>query len=110
MAHDKGYKIIEPHMHTSKELISILASAENIIAESGSTSINAIVFGPKDSRITVLQPRRLFETPTKAMIYGGLPYILPYLDRLKIVLGETILSHQVQTSDVVYYDPAKVFE
>lgn len=104
-----SYSLIYPHRHSSKEISQMLSSAAHIITECGSTSLNAYLFSSNTTRITILLPRRLFEHTDEAMLYGGIPYILPFIHRSNLVLGETVAQDLIQTSDIVEYRIGDIF-
>lgn len=100
----QGFVFIDPSTTTSVQLAFSLSSAEIVVSESGSTTLNAIIFSAENTRIVSLCSERLFVSTDRAMLHGGLPYMMAFCDRLEFVLGKPIANSPIQSSDICVYD------
>lgn len=98
-----GFIIVEPSELDHNQLFNLLYSAKVIISETGTCTLNACMFSSDVTRIISLAPSRLILSPDLPMIHGGLPYILPFIDRTIHVLGESRMISGIQSSDICYY-------
>ena len=99
-----GFIIIDPSALNLVELEQILTSSKIVIAESGSTTLNALWFCSNTAKIISLVPDDLIFNTSIPMIHGGLPYVLPFLDRIHIFIGRSQTHHQTQSSNSCIYD------
>ena len=99
-----NFEIIDPSCLTAVDLAVALSNATAIFCESGSTTLNAIFFGNKYAKIFSLNPIRLFRETNDDMLFGGIPYLFAFCNRINFILGETVTKHAVQTSDICSYD------
>ena len=98
-----GFISLDPVEHSLEDLIHILSNSDVVVSEAGSSLINAGLFTSEHTKIIGLIPRSLLLDPSDNMIAGGLPYFLPFIDRINFVLGQTIYSTAIQSSDIAYY-------
>jgi len=101
---DFNFQIIDPSCLSAVDLAVALSNATAIFCESGSTTLNAIFFGNKYAKIFSLNPIRLFRETNDDMLFGGIPYLFAFCNRINFILGETVTKHAVQTSDICSYD------
>lgn len=99
-----GFIIVDPLATNLTELEKILATSEIVIAESGSTTLNAVWFCSSNCKIVSLVADELIFNTSMPMIYGGLPYILPFLNRIHIFIGESKTQQQTQSSNSCNYN------
>lgn len=99
-----GFKIIDPSSFAISSLVDVLLDADMVVCESGSCTLSAAMFSGKDTRIFSFNPSRLLLNPDAAMVHGGLPYLLPFLDRIEFIHGDTRLPSSIQSSDICNYD------
>ena len=103
-----GFSIVDPASMNVGQLVRVLSAAKIIVSESGSTTLNAVTLGSSSAKVISLNPKRLLQSPSLDMIYGGLPYLLAYSEKVEIVLGETVQSSAIQSSDICYFDVADI--
>lgn len=99
-----GFKIIDPSSLEISDLVDILINADLVVCESGSCTLNACMFSGNKTRILSLNPARLLLRPDSAMVHGGLPYLLPFIDRIEFIHGNTRVASGIQSSDLCDYD------
>jgi hypothetical protein len=95
-----GFEVIDPCELSLVELIQLLSRASYIVAESGSTTINAALFSRNSTRIVTLCSERLLTNPSEGMIRSGLPYILCFADRIRVVTGTLAKAMPIESSDI----------
>ena len=98
-----GFISLDPVEHSLENLIHILSNSDVVVSEAGSSLINAGLFTSEHTKIIGLMPRSLLLDPSDNMIAGGLPYFFPFIHRINFVLGQTIYSTSIQSSDIAYY-------
>ncbi len=99
-----GFIQIDPAHISIRQLAYVLGNADVVVSEGGSTTINAIIFCPLSVRIVSLVPGQLISHTSESMLYGGLPYIIPFLDRVDIFCGYTTHACSIQSSNICCYD------
>lgn len=104
------FLIVDPTLVSLDKLEQILYSSELVIAESGSTTLNALWFCANTCRIVSLVSDEIIHNTSTPMIHGGLPYILPFLNRINIFIGESVTYSQTQSSNTCVYDCMKLAE
>lgn len=98
------FEIIDPSLLQISDLVDKLMRADLIVCESGSCTLNACMFSANKTRIISLNPSRLLLCPDAAMVMGGLPYLLPFIDRIEFIHGNTCVASPIQSSDICIYD------
>ena len=104
----RGFCIVDPASMSAGQLTRVLSATKIIISESGSTTLNAVTLGNSRAKVISLNPRRLLKEPSLDMIHGGLPYLFAYCEQVEFVLGETVRSSSIQSSDICYFDIANI--
>lgn len=97
------FLVIDPSQYPLVDLLQMIYGSEIIVTECGSTCLNALLFSSNATRVIALVPRRLVQEPTQTMLLGGLPYLFCYPHKLSLVTGDTIKTHDIQSSDIVHY-------
>ncbi|WP_413441549.1 glycosyltransferase 61 family protein [Synechococcus sp. MIT S1220] len=98
------FNIIDPIEHSFDKLIEMFCNAELIIAESGTSTLQALCLSQEQCKVISLIPKRLVQDTDEEMIESGLPYHLIMPHKISFVLGETIEKHSIQSSDLVNYN------
>lgn len=99
-----GFKTIDPCAFSINLLVSYLYNAKYIIAESGSTTLNAALFSNESTKIISLCSRRLLTNPSEGMIRSGLPYLLCFANKVSLVTGELIKAMPIESSDICKFN------
>jgi hypothetical protein len=105
---DLDFMCIEPSNYTLDDLIMLCQKAEIVVSEPGTCTICAQVFTEEHCSVIALVPRRFLIETDNPMLCGGIPYHFITPEKVRFVLGKTIVKHAIQTSDVAYYDPEDV--
>ena len=102
---------VEKHAedYSASELIGLLSKCSVIIAESGTATLNACMFSKDDTIVVSLVSSNLIKNTYLDMVYGGLPYLLTSPRRLRLIVGDPLEDHPIQTSAVCSF-PIKEIE
>ena len=105
-----GFLVVDPTEKSLDEIKALLNSSKIVIAESGSTTLNALWFCSESCKIISLVSDELIFNTSTPMIHGGLPYVLPFLNRIKLFIGESKTYYETQSSNSCKYDCRKLGE
>jgi hypothetical protein len=104
----EGFVSLDPCDFEINELATIINGASFVVAEAGSTTLNAAFFANPDSRVLSLCSERFFQYPSIGMIMGGLPYLLCFANQVRPVLGRAIINSPIESSDICEYSISDV--
>ena len=99
-----GFLTLDTNQMNLLSMAKVINDASIIVCESGSCTILASLASPPDCTVVSLQPCNLFDSPNKAMIHGGIPYILALMPKCQIFLGYPTNISTIQSSTKASYD------
>lgn len=104
----RGFEVLFPENHSVEELLHLIGSADIVVAESGTSTLNAIMFASAHTRVVSLCPARIFIDDDPHMILSGLPYILGSPYAIRFLTGISISKDPIPSSDICYYESSSL--
>jgi hypothetical protein len=105
----EGFIMLDPCTVSISELVKLLYAASYIVAEAGSTTLNAALFANPSCNVISLCSERFIASPSSGMIYGGLPYLLSFADQVRVVIGKVVRTASIESSDLCNYSISDIY-